>query len=224
MASILSLTEYKTAKGITTTDYDAQLSALVGMANDWIEKYCNRQFGIGTYTEQYEGVIDIMGRYIFKVKNKPITSITSVVVHYIGVTTPLSIDTDELDIFANDGYCYYSNVFDPSIAVIREEYRTNFYYVITYEGGAAVPEGVKLAAINIASNMYEYLSRTNSVVESGMVNMGELMTVQIGDYKEIYDPVARRLLVDLHSKKGLILSPTIEALLAPYATRGINLK
>ena len=225
MATILSLAEYKIAKNITTTDYDVQLASLIGMADSWIESYCNRVFGSGTYTEQYQGVLDSNGRYFFKVKNKPITSITSIDIHFFGVSEALSVDVDELDVFNAFGYAYYSWVLDPSIAVIRVEYRNSFYYNITYVGGeSAIPAAVQMAATYIISNTFEYLNRTNSATASGVANVGELSGVKIGSYSETYE-TSERIFTKLHSGDiGLVLTPTVKALLDPYVSKGQNLK
>lgn len=224
MSTILTLAEYKIAKGITTTDYDAQLSALIGMAQSWIEIYCNRQFGIDDYEEQYEGTIDVQGRYVFTVKNRPINSVASVTLRYFGTTEDLSVDTTRLDIFSKAGYCYYAYVLDPSISVIREEYRTNFYYTISYNGGTAVPEAVKFAAITIVSDTFEYFNRINTINESGTVHVGEISRVKIGSYEEFYN-TGDSLFKQTHSEKvGMVLTPTVKALLMPYIHHGQNLR
>ena len=83
MADILTLVQYKAAKGITNTEYDTQLGAMIPMVNDFIENYCNRKFGLDEYTERREGIFSNRGYYVFNVDNKPVISVQSVSLKYL---------------------------------------------------------------------------------------------------------------------------------------------
>lgn len=220
MADILTLQTYKNAKGIATTEYDTQLNALIPMVNGYIEKYCNRVFGTAEYTERKEGVIDSQGAFFFQVSNKPIISVQSIDINFKGVTDALSVDVTRLDIFEKPGYAYYVYNLSPNTIVLREEYRQNFYYDITYSGGETVPPPVTFAAVTMLSDTWEYYNRTNTMLASGTQQVGELKSVKIGDYTETYT-TGDSLFKSMHGKDtGIVLTQTVKDLLTPYKAQG----
>lgn len=72
--AIITAAQYKTFKGISDTTYDAQLAVVVPAAQAVAERYCNRVFDIGTFTELHDGD----GSDTLILKNAPIVSITSI--------------------------------------------------------------------------------------------------------------------------------------------------
>ena len=220
MATILTLADYKVAKNITVTTYDGQLSVIIEMINEFIIAYCNREFGEATYTEKREGVMNAKSQYFFQVDQPPIRSVTSVSLVFKGVpSTPLLVDVTRLDLFEKAGYAYYSYVLNPSIAVIRNEYRDDFYYTIIYEGGMAVPGPLKLASIMMVSDTFEYFTRTDSI--STGVKSNELKSVKIGDYTETYKEGNNTIFANQHNTQtGVVLTQTTKDLLAPYVNEG----
>jgi len=228
MADILTLEQYKTYKGMTTTEYDGQLSAYIDSTNTFIEEYCNREFGPAEYEEQKEGLINSVSDYVFSVQNKPIISVQSVALKFRGTTEELAVDVTRLDIFKKAGYMYYSNALSPPKIVLRSEYRNNFYYTITYSGGEAVPSPVKLAAVTMVSDTFEYFNRTNTALASGTQQVGELKSIKIGDYSESY-ATGDSLYRGMHSSSsgssgaegsGFVLTQTVKDLLTPYKAQG----
>lgn len=213
--TILTLSEYKAARGITDNTNDSQLEAIIPMVNSYIEEYCHRQFGLRGLTERNEGVMDHLGRFFFKMNNPPVRSVSAVQVRFIGTDVPLDVDVTRLDLFANDGYAYYSWLFNPSIAVIREEYRHNFYYDVTYSGGRPVPPPVKFAAITIVADTFSYYN-TNPVASGQKTPSGELRRVIIGDYAEEYETRNSMFKNQHDTKTGIILTKTVQDLLRPY--------
>lgn len=219
MATILSLAEYKAAKGITGNESDAQISALLPMVNEFIEKYCNREFGPALYTEQNEGITDHHGFFLFHVKQKPIISVQSVEINYYGAQVPMTLDVTKLNIFRKEGYARFAFALNPAISVVRSEYLDEFYYTITYSGGAAVPQPVKLAAVNMLSDMFQYISE--DVSPSGNIaTTGQLKSVKIGDYAESYESLGAFFSKFYDSKNGLVLTKTVKDLLEPYRAQG----
>lgn len=223
MADIITLAEYKAAKGYGSADatYDLQLAPLIAMVNDFLPNYCHRTFGVGTtFVEKGEGVVDVRGRYFFRFMNPPVTSVTSIQIKFYGTTEFLTVDTSRLDLFGDQGYAYYDYVLDPLISVVRLEYRSQFYYIATYVGGKAVPAALKLAAIYIVSDTFEYLNRTASHEVTGKQTSGELRSVTIGDYSETYN-TSETLLAKLHDNtSGLILTPTVRSIVDGYRVSG----
>jgi len=217
MATILTLEQYKTAKGITTNDYDNKLNAVIPGVNNFIEKYTQRQFGVAEYTEKRHGVIDRTGKMFVQMKQTPVVSVRSLQVKYFGVTSPLVLDPDNLDLFS-EGYAYYYAPINNGQQVIREQYRDNFSYTVIYSGGEAVPESVKLAAIYMTSNAFEYFVRTNSVA-SGSETTGQIRKVEIGDYTEWYAD-SDKLLMSGGKDKGMMVTQDVIDLLKPYKRQG----
>jgi len=217
MADIITLNEYKTAKNIVTTDYDAQLTALIPMVNNYIEEYCGRVFGPAEHTEQNEGTIDALSRYFFHVKNRPIISVQDITLKFTGASSNMTVDLTNLDIFSEAGYIYYAYNLAPPTVVLREEYRNVFYYTITYSGGMPVPQPVKLAAVTMLGDMFEYFNRVNSATASGTQNLGALSSVSIGDYSESYENSGQGLYNNQHNTStGLAMTQTVKDLLMPY--------
>jgi len=215
---ILTLAQYKKVKDITVNTYDSSLTEIINAVNAFIIAYCNRSFERTTYTEKKQGVFDNEGQYIFHVDNSPIISVTSVSVKFFGVVAPLTIDVTRLDIFEEEGYMYYAYVFDPSIGVIRSEYRDNFYYTIVYVGGyATTPPPITLAATHMVSDNFVYLYGDD--IASGIkTKTGGLRSIKIGDYSESYNANTFGQIYDKGT--GLIVTPTIKDLLAPYINHG----
>lgn len=223
MADVLTLAQYKTFKGITTTEYDGQLSAYIDATNRFIEEYCNREFGPAEFIEQREGIINNRSAYVFQVQNKPIISVQDISLKFIGTNQEVSVDLTRLDTFAKAGYIYYSHQLTPPVVVIREEYRQNFYYTITYSGGEAVPSPVTLAAVTMVSDTFEYFNRTNTALASGTQQVGELKSVKLGDYSESYvtgDTIYSSTLGGRKGGTGFILTQTVRDLLTPYRANG----
>ena len=223
MADILTTAQYKALKGITSSDYDTQLGAIIPCVNQFVEDYCQKKFGVGLYTEKSEGLLDIRNNYVFQVKNYPIQEIFSVDVHFRSIPTPLPVNLYYLDIFYPEGYCYYAGTLIPGILVIRQEYRDKFSYTITYSGGQAVPSPVTLAASTMVSDMFEYYNRVNTATVSGIENTNrDLKKVTIGDYGEEYSQ-GQDMYSKLHTEAtGIVLTQTVKDLLAPYRKHGQN--
>jgi hypothetical protein len=217
MADVITLSEYKTAKNITTNSNDTQLSSLIPLISDYIQKYCNREFGIGLYTERREGVNTYDGRYMFFASNKPIISVSQINLYFYGITTPVSLNVSLLDIFNKAGYAYYSGALTFNQSVIRDEYREGYYYDIIYSGGQPAPGAVKLAAINMLTDTFERFYE--DPISSGIDNRtGDLKSLKIGDYQETY---AEDKDVLHNANTGLIMTKTVEDLLKPYKSTGV---
>jgi len=216
---ILTLTEYKTLKGIVDTSNDTQISAILPMISDWIKKFCNRSFESTIYTENKKGLIDSLGRLVFYVQHLPITSVTSIDLKYYGTTATISLDVTKLDIFEEGGYMYYAyNQGFLDGVVLRDEYTNNFYYTVVYVGGDEVPSPVKLAATYIVSDTFKYLSE--NVIPSGEVSKGAFKSFKLSEYWEEYESANDLFKTAYNKSSGLIISPTVLSLLQSYKRWG----
>jgi len=219
MSDILTLLEYKTLKGITNTNKDGQINAILPMISDWIKKFCGRNFEVAEYTEKKKGLIDYDGKYVFYVKHTPIVSVDSIELKYYGTTATVDIDTTKLDIFEEGGYIYYGyNIYNTNEVILREEYKNNFYYTITYTGGDTVPSPVKLACSYIISDTLKYLDE--NVVASGSISKGAFKSFKLNEYWEEYESANDLFKTFYDKKSGLIVSPTVLSLLQPYKQLG----
>ncbi len=218
MANLITAQQFKDAKGITVNTYDTQIDTLLPLVSDFIERYCHRKFGTDDFTEKRRGIIDAEGRYIFHVKNLPIISITSVSLRFFGTTQSLTVDVDRLDIFEEAGYAMYSWILNPSVSVIRAEYRNDFYYTIAYNGREIVPGTVQLATINALADTLDYYYGAPSTSGEGSVGAANAK-VKIGDYTEEQVGGERTTFGRMHdTTTGIILTQTVKDLLAPYVS------
>lgn len=72
--ALVTLADTKSWLGITGTDEDTTLTALIAAASVAVSNYCNRELESATVTEDYEGT----GSRMIFARRWPITSITSV--------------------------------------------------------------------------------------------------------------------------------------------------
>jgi len=220
MPNLITLQQFKDAKNISINLYDTQISTLIPLISDYIEKYCRRTFGPASYTEKKRGMMDEMGRYLFQMSNLPIVSVESVTIRFFGTTQDLSVDVSRLDIFESEGYALYSWVLQPSVSVIRAEYQNEYYYTIEYTTNAPVPGGVQLATINALADALDYYFGEPTISGGGSVGT-TVKTLKIGDYSEANEGGSNSTFGALHdAEHGIILSQTVKDLLAPYVAYG----
>ena len=70
--TIDSLSDVKTALGISGSGDDALLTELQTAADSFVESFCGRVFDGGTFTEDHPG-----GGHLLFLKNFPVASVTS---------------------------------------------------------------------------------------------------------------------------------------------------
>ena len=215
MSNLITLEEYKNAKGIKSSELDLQINTLIPMVSDLIKDYCSNDFTRDTYDEQQEGLIDQRGFYMFFFKNTPIVTLNSIKLKFYGVDQEVDIDVTKVDINKNAGYATYAGALDLSNGiVIRSEYKNNFYSLLNYIGGpASVPEGVKMATITALSEVM--LSFYGEQVASGSSTyVGEKKKLKIGDYTIDLAVMSDKL--KNNNNKGLLLSDNVKLMLTPY--------
>lgn len=71
--SLDTLSNVKARQGVTTSADDALLDLLRESADDFIAKYCGRDFEAGTFTEYHSGEVNVL-----RLRNYPVASVTSV--------------------------------------------------------------------------------------------------------------------------------------------------
>lgn len=173
---LCQLADVKTYLGITSATTDAVLTALVGNASAFIERYCNRVFEQASYTETRNG----NGADAIYLRNTPIVSVQSVSVD--GTSIPAAPDTVS-----------YGYIFDTHKVYLRGDARVNPItpgifagypprfqrgiqnIVIAYTAGfTTIPADVNQACVELVAYKFSRRDRT------GMKN--EVLAQQTGGF------------------------------------------
>lgn len=213
MAASVSLVTRAEAKewlniASATTTYDDFIDKCILRASEAAERYCNRSFNTGTYTEKHNGD----DSQFLIVKNPPITSITSIAVVVDSTSTTINSTSYTFD--AQSGIISFVNGADirvpPYWTGDRSDCRRFAEYpnwpkafqniTIVYVGGyATIPDDLKQAGLYMISDLYGQRGRDTSVVSE-----------QLGRYSYQRSAMTADQLV------AGVVSPTIAALLRPF--------
>lgn len=143
--ALATVEQVKQYLGINNENDDALLQRLVTSAGDWIQQWCNRNFGIDTYTDKFDGT----GLYQYMFANYPVLSISQVMVNTVVVPAA----TSQNDV----GY-----VFTDRRLILRDY---NFAKgllncSVTYSAGfAEVPPEISQACVEICVHRYKERDR-----------------------------------------------------------------
>lgn len=74
MPCLTTLDQFKDFLGLTSTDEDAQLRAILDSVEQAVESWCRRKFKSATYTEYHDG----HGQKLLILEHRPLTEITGV--------------------------------------------------------------------------------------------------------------------------------------------------
>lgn len=149
--SIITLTDYKAYKGITSTTDDNKRAAVIAAVNSYIISYCNRTFVdyFSTPTIEY---FDATDGELYP-SEYPLQTVTSVEV---------SIDAGET--YATTLAEYTDYVVDKTnsriVALILDSFVSTYYPInaikVTYTGGLAeIPPDLEMAATNLVDYYLE---------------------------------------------------------------------
>lgn len=198
---------------------DPQLDNFADMASRLVDDYTKRTFGISNEVEQDQGMMDVMGRYFFKFKKKPVVKVNSIQLKYVGYPTAMiTIPVNALDLFAKDGYAYYAHSYFMRTQgiVLRDEYKGDFYTIIDYDAGAAVPKAISIATALIVQNFL-----VSVVLASGT---GTKQGIESADSISSYESMSFRVSFNKSSmysdKTGRLLSVSVRDLLDRYVSLG----
>lgn len=193
---IITLTEFKTYLGITSSTQDAALTTLVNATNSYVETYCNRKFDETEYEELYDGP----GTNALCLKHLPVVSIDEILVYDTEVTLRTEV--------GGEGYYYR----DLASGVIMNDYlwdRGRGIITVTYTAGYSddaeqgeevhipFPGDLKFAALELgaffrntqkkAGILSENLGSYSYRVASGLENMGGELTIPVVNVKLVLD-------------------------------------
>lgn len=142
MAYLLTLAEYHSLMGVATSDTskDVQIEALIAAVDNEITTYLGYAVTTATFTETLNGT----GATFLRLRNIPITSITTVTLDY-NLSTATSYDGSNF-IYNSQGLVY----FKPSVVTLPGYFDVGVMNVqVVYTAGYAVadvPQAIKLAA------------------------------------------------------------------------------
>lgn len=154
--TLCALADVKTYLGITDTNSDAVLSALVANASAMIESFCNRVFAQASYTETRNG----NDNYRLFLAHGPVTAVSSVSIDGVAIAPAASP--------VNAGF-----VFDDLMVYIRPGgYPCSFTrgvqnVVISYTAGfATIPADVAQACVELVASKYAKRNRIDKMSET----------------------------------------------------------
>lgn len=157
MSDLCQLADVKSYLGISDTNSDTVLSALISQVSAGIESYCNRTFASQSYTERRNGGC---GSKLY-LMNGPVTAVASLTVNGQAV----SAAPDDV----SGGY-----VFDSSVLYIRpggsgpqEFYKGVQNVTVTYTAGfTTIPLDVVHAAIAWVASLFAKRNRVDKKSET----------------------------------------------------------
>jgi len=151
MADLISLTEYKQFKEISSTDHDVQHQAYITAVSEFVKSYCSRSF-IDRYfiakTEYIDGTIN----NLVLPKEFPLAEVVSVEASLDGGQTYTTL-TEFTDYIVDEENSTISSV-ESFFITDRNAIRSPKSLKIVYKGGySATPQDIKLAVLDLVSNM-----------------------------------------------------------------------
>lgn len=210
---------YKTAKGITTESFDNQIEAIIDMVSSAIIDYTSNPFCENSYTERANGIVDFRGFYLINMKHRPVISVSSLQIKFYGTDTVFNLAPEKLDLFPEYGYAYYADVFPPGIDIIREEYRNNFYYDITYTAGSdVIPSAVMMATVMAVSDTFNYWY--GDQIDSNNKPLGDTKSASVGEQSITFETRSDKLAKFSSNDGNIVLSPLVKSLLSQYVITG----
>ncbi|MFX1253970.1 MAG: head-tail connector protein [Promethearchaeota archaeon] len=192
----ITVTELKTYLKITDSSEDTNLATLVASVNEFIPNYTNRTWDLTTYTEElYDG----SGHAALILRNRPVVSISEILVNTVAVTERSDVNEIGWYIYNYDhGIVYNNNLW------MRGRGNIQVTYVAGYTNAAALPKDLKHACLELASffrtmrgksgivsealGSYSY-SLMNNPAMFGMLDIPDITIRLILDkYKELGTP------------------------------------
>lgn len=152
-ASLITLNEYKTYKGLVTTKSDDLLNLLIPKVSQFVKDYCRRTFVDHVSSDKIEFFNGNMSEFILE--EEPVISVASVEYSsdYGSTYTPLVLNTDY--------YLDNKTKYPKSIPEVFA-YAANGYKVTYRAGYTVLPEDLFLAVADLVN----YYTRNDTAVHS----------------------------------------------------------
>lgn len=149
MANLLSLEEYKTAKGINGVTDDAKINALLASVSQLVRTYCGREFTTYYGTDLTEYFSIKWEEDFVQLKETPIVSITSVSEREAITEAYVALTTDEYYLDSDTDSIFRVN----SLGTGYQAYKKGPASVkVIYKAGySACPEDLRLALVDLVT-------------------------------------------------------------------------
>lgn len=189
--AIITTAEFKTWRGITTTDYDTLLGVLIPGAQKNVENWTGRTFDAATFTEYHDG----NGSEMLFLHNPPVNSITSIAyVDSAGTATSTFDSTD----YAFDNDTGEVRLFD----AVRGVVTTDDFGLVTdspgvyprfvegwrnvkvvYVGGYAAIDAYATMDLALKQAVYEYVNELFNASKDAAGDSTQFQSERLGDYQ-----------------------------------------
>ena len=186
-----------------------ELEAYISVAQYMIEKYCNRFFGNGVFTEKNETMVDREGQMLIETKNKPIAEVLELSVINTQTNYREELDVSKIELFAYEGFGKYN----------RSVQTPRVIYEIKYKVTEGVPNIIQQAVIMLVGNI---LKDEYSKNKGGSANPGGIIKkFTSGKYSEEYFDVTESMGTQ-SSSNNHYFTPVLQAMLDPFKTVNQN--
>lgn len=165
MADLITLAEYKTAKGLSSTSEDGKIEPLIVSASNFIRTYCGRSFTDHFNSDKTETFNILWSDQFVQLSESPVISVTSVS-ERSSVTSAyepitdfyLDQDTDVIYRLSNDGVGEFAS----GPGAVKVVYKA---------GWATAPAEIKQAAIDLVTYyLKEEYKQNRSIGNASMQN------------------------------------------------------
>ena len=190
MANLITLEEYKTAKGITSANEDAKITPLLASVTQLVRTYCGRSFTDYFSADKTELFSIFWGESFIQLAETPIVSITSVSErdNLAGSYVPLTsyyVDKDSDSIY---------KVADNGVSTTSFKEGNGSVQVVYKAGWESAPADLKLAVIDLVSYyLKEEYKPNRSIGSTSMQN-----AAQDSSYKGAQLPSHIKRVLDLY--------------------------
>ncbi len=187
---LISLSEYKAFYGITSTSTDDQINEIIPSVQAEIDNY----LGFNTLTTAYSEVYNGTGNTFFRLKNKPISSLTSIILGY-QTLTPVTFASSQFIFDATQAVIYPN----PAATAPAPNYFPvgNQNIQVNYSAGwapASVPQDIKRAAAMV---IRRFLTFTINSLLNNSKTVGDVTIASGRNWLDLNDVMwadARRIL------------------------------
>lgn len=163
MADLITLSDYKTAKGIASTNEDAKITPLLATVSAFIRNYCGREFTTYYATNKTEYFSILWGEYFVTLSEFPLVELVSVserenLTADYTVNTSIYEDDGSVYKIASNGIDYES--FKPGSGSVKVVYKAGY---------ASIPEDLKQSAIDLVSYYLNQEYKVNRAIGSSVM-------------------------------------------------------
>ena len=196
--ALFTSAEFKSHEGISTTDHDTFITALIARTGDFVNKYLGRKVESASYTEFYDG----SGTGTLQLANSPVTAVTSVHIDQErDFGSAALVSSSNYVIYQNEGWLrWIPEVTTGFTAAGHFPVGVQNVKVIYTGGFSSVPDDIKEAAILWSSAIFNRRRRAGlQAISSGSFSITYQTTTIPAEVKGLLDPYRMRGVVGAYS-------------------------